>query len=107
MILDHKLWVKTKTSLMSEIEAIMLCKLFMTDEMLPEVQTGKTLTKIWKHLKELHETLDKEKAFFLKNMLFFITMDESASLQEYLLKIKDIREQLSHWLEDGRGGTWW
>jgi hypothetical protein len=43
-------------------------------------------------LQELHETLDKGKAFFLKNMLFLITMDGSASLQEHLLKIKDIRE---------------
>jgi hypothetical protein len=72
----------------------MLLKLFVTDEILPEVQKRKTSIEIWKHLKELHENSNKERAFFLKNMLFSITMDESASLQEHLLKIKDIKEQL-------------
>jgi len=45
-------------------------------------------------LKETHEISDKGRAFFLKNMLFSIKMSEGASLQEHLLKIKDIREQL-------------
>jgi hypothetical protein len=76
-------------------EAIMLLKLFVINEMLLEVQAKKTSVNIWKHLKELHETLNKDKAFFSKNMLFSIAMDENASLQEHLLKIKDIREQLS------------
>jgi hypothetical protein len=72
----------------------MLIKLSVTDEMLTEVQTGKTSSTIWTHLKDLHETSDKGRAFFLKNMLFSMMMDEHASLQEHLLKIKDIREQL-------------
>ena len=74
------------------IEAVMLLKLSMTNEMLPEIQTGKNFAAIWKHLKELHKTSDKSRAFFLKNMLFSIMMSEGASLQEHLLKIKDIRE---------------
>jgi hypothetical protein len=49
---------------------------------------------IWTRLKDFHETLDKGRAFFLKNMLVLMMMDEHASLQEHLLKIKDIREQL-------------
>jgi hypothetical protein len=48
--------------------------------MLLEVQTGKTYIEIWKHLKKLYETSDKGRALFLKNMLFFIMMDESTSL---------------------------
>jgi hypothetical protein len=64
--------------------------------MLPEVQTGKTSATIWKHLKDLHETSDKGRAFFLKNMLFSITMSEGASLQEHLLKIKDMRTVGGH-----------
>jgi hypothetical protein len=48
----------------------MLLKLFVTNEMLHEVQTWKTSVEIWKHLKELHETSHKGRAFFLKNMLF-------------------------------------
>jgi hypothetical protein len=51
----------------------------MTDEMLTEVQIGKTSSAIWKHFKDLHETSDKGKSFFLKNM-FFMMMDEHASL---------------------------
>jgi hypothetical protein len=75
-------------------EAVTLIKLFVTDEMLPKVQTWKTSTTICKHLRELHENSDKDITFFLKNMLFLITMNENASLQDNLFKIKDIREQL-------------
>jgi hypothetical protein len=46
-------------------------------------------------LKDLHETSDKGRAFFLKNLLFSSKMDESESLQDHLLKIKDLREQLN------------
>jgi hypothetical protein len=75
-------------------EAMMLIKLFVKDEMLPKVQNEKTVAAICKQLKETHEISDKGHAFFLKNMLFSIKMSEGASLQEYLLKIKGIREQL-------------
>jgi hypothetical protein len=67
----------------------MLIKLSVTDEMLTEVQRGKTSSTIWTHLKNLHETSDKGRAFFLKNM-FSMMMDKHASLKEHLLKIKDI-----------------
>jgi hypothetical protein len=40
-------------------EAVMLIKLYVTDEMLPEVQNGKTAAMIWKQLKETHEISDK------------------------------------------------
>jgi hypothetical protein len=73
-------------------EVVMLIKLFVTDEMLPEVQNGKTAAPIWKQLKETHEISDKGRAFFLKNMLFLINMSEGSSLQEQLLKIKYIRQ---------------
>jgi hypothetical protein len=72
--------------------SVMLIKLSVTYEMLPEVQNGKTAATIWKQLKETHEISDKGRALFLKNMLFSIKMSEGASLQEHLLKIKDIRE---------------
>ena len=64
----------------------------MTNVMLPEIQTKKTSVAIWKQSKDLHETSDKGRAFFLKNIFFSITMDESVSLQEHLLKIMDIHE---------------
>jgi hypothetical protein len=67
-------------------EAMMLIKFSVTDEMLPEVQNGKTVATIWKKLKETHEISDKGRALFLKNM-FSIKMSEGASLQEHLLKI--------------------
>lgn len=51
-------------------EAVMLIKLFGTDEQLPQIPSGKTAKEIWDHLKSLHETSDKSKALFLKNMLF-------------------------------------
>eukprot|EP00253_Pinus_taeda_P011625 PITA_11625 len=75
-------------------EAIMLLKLFVTDDQLLQIPFGKTAAKIWQHLKELHETSDKSRAFFLNNQLFSIMMEEHMSLQEHLNKIKDIRDQL-------------
>ena len=73
-------------------EAIMLLKLSVVDDQLPQIHFGKTATEIWQQLKELHETSDKSRAFFLKNQLFSIMMDEHMSLQEHLNKIKDIRD---------------
>jgi hypothetical protein len=75
-------------------EVVMLIKLSVTDEMLPEVQNGQTVAVIWKQLKETHKISDKGRVLFLNNMLFSIKMSEGASLQHHLLKIKDIREQL-------------
>ena len=75
-------------------EAVMLLKLSVADDQLPQIPSGKTAAEIWQQLKELHETSDKSRAFFLKNQLFSIMMDEHMSLQEHLNKIKDIRDQL-------------
>eukprot|EP00253_Pinus_taeda_P004299 PITA_04299 len=75
-------------------EAVMLLKLSVADDQLPQIPSGKTAAEIWQLLKDLHETSDKSRAFFLKNQLFSIMMDEHISLQEHLNKIKDIRDQL-------------
>jgi hypothetical protein len=40
-------------------KAIMLIKLFVTDEMLPEVQTGDNAFPIWQTLQNLHGTSNK------------------------------------------------
>ena len=48
-------------------EAVMLLKLFVADDQLPQIPSGKTSAEIWQQLKELHETSDKSRAFFLKN----------------------------------------
>eukprot|EP00253_Pinus_taeda_P017030 PITA_17030 len=72
----------------------MLLKFSVTDDQLPQIPSDKTTAEIWQHLKEMHETSDKSRAFFLKNQLFSIMMEEQMSLQEHLNKIKDIRDQL-------------
>jgi hypothetical protein len=71
-------------------EALMLIKLSVIDEMLTEVQTGKSSSAIWTYLKDLCETSDRGRTFYLKNMLCSIMMDEHSSLWEHFLKIKDI-----------------
>ena len=75
-------------------DTVMLIKLSVTDDQLPQVLSSKTVAEIWTTLKDLHETSNKSKPFFLKSYLFSIIMDELMSLQEHLLKIKDIRDQL-------------
>jgi hypothetical protein len=64
------------------------------DDMLPEVQIRDDAFTIWLTLWNLHETFDKGRAFFLKNILFSIEMEEHDSLLDHLLKIKYIRDQL-------------
>jgi hypothetical protein len=67
-------------------EVVMLIKLSMMNEMLPQVQNGNDTFVMWGNLQDTHETLDKSRAFFLKNMLFSIKMDEFDS-EDHLLKI--------------------
>lgn len=61
-------------------EAVMLLKLSVVDDQLSQIPSGKTVVEIWTRLKGLHETSDKSRAFFLKNTLFSIVMDERTSL---------------------------
>ena len=72
----------------------MLLKLFVADDQLPQIPSDKTIVEIWAHLKNLHETSKKSKAFFLKNTLFSIFMDERTSLQDHLNRIQEICDQL-------------
>ena len=72
----------------------MLLKLFVADDQLSQIPSDKTTTEIWAHLKGPHETFDKSRAFFLKNSLFSIIMDERTSLQAHLNRIQEIYDQL-------------
>ena len=42
----------------------------------------------------MHENSDKSKAFFPRNMLFTMKMEEFDSLQDHLMKINDTQDQL-------------
>ena len=71
-------------------KAVMLLKLSIVDDQLPQIASDKTTAEIWAHLKNLHETSDKSKAFFLKKTLFSIFMHERTSLQANLNSIRKI-----------------
>ena len=73
----------------------MLLKLSVANDQLSQIPSGKTTAEIWTHLKGLHETSNKSKAFFLKNTLFSIVMDKRTSLQAHLNWIQEIRDQLA------------
>ena len=75
-------------------ETAILIILFVADDELLQVPFGQTIAEIWSYLKGLHETLGESRAFFLKNTLFLIMMDDCISLQERLNKIKDICDKL-------------
>jgi hypothetical protein len=72
-------------------EGVMLIKLSVTNKKLLEVQDGDDAFLMWGNLLKMHETSNKGRLFFLKNMLFSIKMDKIDSLLDRLLKIKDIR----------------
>lgn len=75
-------------------ELVMLLKLFVADEQLPQIPSDKRAAEIWEDLKKLHETSDKSRAFFLKNTMFSIIMDEWKLLQEHLNRIQEICDLL-------------
>jgi hypothetical protein len=85
----------------------MLIKLSVMNEMLPKVQDGNDAFVMWGNLQDMHETSNKGRAFFLKNMLFSIKMEEFDSLQDHLLKIKDIRDQLKSIERKWKKKIWW
>jgi hypothetical protein len=51
-------------------EVVMLSKLSVMNEMLPEVQDGNDSFVMWGNLRDTHETSEKNRAFFPKNMQF-------------------------------------
>jgi hypothetical protein len=55
---------------------------------------GNAALIMWGDLEDMHETSNKGRAFFLKNMLFSNKMEKFDSFQDHLLKTKDIRDQL-------------
>ena len=68
----------------------MLLKLSVADDELSQIPSDKIVVEIWAHLINLHETSNKRRAFFLKNTLFSIIMDEETSLQAHLNRIQEI-----------------
>ena len=72
----------------------MLFKLSVANDQLSQIPSNKTTAKIWTHLKGLLETSDKSRAFFLKNTLFSIVMDECTSLQAHPNRIQEICDRL-------------
>lgn len=79
---------------MNNREATMLLKLFVAYDQDSQIPFGKTAAKIWALLKGLHDTSDKSRAFFLKNTLFSIIMDEWTPLQAHLNRMWEIHDQL-------------
>ena len=73
---------------------MILITLFVTDEMLPKVQTKDDTFTLGQDLQNLHETFDKGRVVLLKNILFSIKEEEHDSLLDHLLRIIDIRDLL-------------
>jgi len=71
-----------------------LMKLSVTNEMYPKFQDNNDEFAMWRNLLKMHEITNKGRSFFLKNMLFSIQIEPFNSLLDYLLKNKDIRDQL-------------
>jgi hypothetical protein len=112
LVLGKEIWSETNVDAQEKYDAknrevVMLIKLSVTNEMLPEVQDGNDAFVMWGNLWKMHETSNKGRVFFLKNMLFSIKMEEFDSLQDHLLKIKDIRDQLKSIERQWKKKIWW
>ncbi|KAH9315017.1 hypothetical protein KI387_023644, partial [Taxus chinensis] len=76
-------------------EALLLLKLSVSDDMIPEVRNATVASTLWTSLKDKYQTLEKSRVLYLKNMLFFVKLEEGGSLSKHLLRMKDLRDQLS------------
>ncbi|KAH9307812.1 hypothetical protein KI387_035723, partial [Taxus chinensis] len=75
-------------------EALLLLKLSVSDELIPEVRNATEVSKLWVSLKDKYQTSEKSRVLYLKNMLFSVKL-QGGSLSEHLLRMKDLRDQLA------------
>lgn len=73
---------------------VFLIKLFMIEDMLPQVQDVEDAYIVRSMLHEIYKSSDKRRDFYLKGLLFLKKIEEGDSISEHFLKLKDIQDQL-------------
>ncbi|KAH9327587.1 hypothetical protein KI387_007765, partial [Taxus chinensis] len=76
-------------------EALLLLKLSVSDDLIPEVRNATVASTLWASLRDKYQTSEKSRVLYLKNMLFSVKLQEGGLLSEHLLRMKDLRDQLS------------
>ena len=66
----------------------------LKDNIIPHIRNSKTSKDTWDKLKGLYEMSDTNRILFLKSKLFSIKMDVNETMNKYLSRIKDFRDNL-------------
>eukprot|EP01018_Ginkgo_biloba_P006693 Gb_18192 [translate_table: standard] len=77
-----------------ETKAKVLIRMSVTDAIIPHIRDCDTSSNTWKVLKTLFETENANRVFFLKSKLFSIKMDENESVNDYLSRVKELKDKL-------------
>lgn len=68
----------------------------MKDNIIPHIRECNTSNITWKTLKGMYETYNSNRILFLNTKLLSIKMEEREDVNNYISRIKDLRDKLSH-----------
>ena len=78
-----------------ENKAKVLLRMSMKDNIISHIRECNTSTITWNTLKGLYETSNSNRILFLKTKLLSIKMEEREEVNNYISRIKDLRDKLS------------
>ena len=77
-----------------ETQAKVLIRMSVKENILPHIRNSKTSKDTWDKLKGLYETSESNRILFLKTKLLSIKMDVNETMNKYISRIKDLRDNL-------------
>ena len=76
------------------VQAKVLIHMSVKGNIIPHIRNCKTSKDTWDKLKGLYETSDSNRILFLKTKLFSIKMDVNETMNKYISRIKNFRDNL-------------
>ena len=77
-----------------ETQAKVLIRMSIKYNIIPRIRNSKMSRDTWDKLKGLYETSDANRILFLKTKLLSLKMDVNETMNKYLSRIKDFRDNL-------------
>ena len=77
-----------------ETQEKVLIRQYVKDNIIPHIRNSNTSKDRWAKLKGLYETSDSNRILFLKTKLLSIKMDVNETMNKYLSRIKEFRDNM-------------
>jgi hypothetical protein len=71
-----------------------LLRISVKDNIIPHIRECKTSHETWETLKGLYETTNTNPVLFFKSKLLSIKMEENENINNFISRIKDLRDKL-------------